>query len=295
MPYLSDFGESENGPEIQTLIVDALNRDITSRMMLDMDALRNADVSFRPATVWLAQTLSQADLPDPAQKMVLNRMILEDALPGTMDHVVPNFAIWPALPPVLIDVSFNPFDQKDLDRAIATLKSGGLTLQNADSFRKVKNIYSSVSEGQYAKTGGIYYRPAAPYEVCVADATGNAVWRSIPLPNKSPILHLKMGKAALVTAVSQVAMTNGFISSYNVSKPSSALAAAEIPVTILSSITSSLTNLLQLKLNLATGQNALQTNQIVALSNSLALMNLQQQVNAALAAGKTNSTTKSPK
>ena len=96
------------------------------------------------------------------------------------------------------------------------------------------------------------------------------------LPNLSPIVHLDMRKASFVQNVSQVTMTNGFISSYSFTKPSSFMALANYPLVLLSDITSSLTNLVQLRINLGNAQNSLQ-----AINNSnqvlQSIANLAQQ------------------
>lgn len=282
---------------LKQAVADALNSVIINRTQLDLDDFRAAGVCVRPETEWLANSLNPSDRENYVlRERLLNRMLLEDAFPGEMERVR---SPWPLLPPThpqMIDISFNPFIPEEMAAAQAALKAGGLSIQNAQTFAKTPDSYTQLYGLTQQKTGGVYYRPPMPYEVRIADRQANVISRSVLLPNKSPILHIDFEKAPFVTTVSQLTMTNGFITSYVINKPSSALAIASMPLTIVSDLTSSLTNLLQLKLNLATGQTPLssaalvqQSNQIASLTNSMTLLQLQQQLNQALSAAKTNS------
>jgi hypothetical protein len=211
---------------------------------------------------------------------------------------VPNF-------PLQIDLSFNPFIREELNSASNELRNAGLTLVKPEVFLKPQHPdYGKWYKAPKKPAGGIFYRPPIPYTFKISDSLSNVVSATVLLPNISPTLHLDIDKAAFVASVSQVTLTNGFISSYSLSKPSSALALATIPLTLLSDITSSVTNLVQFRLNVATGKNNLQSaanaNQsaqtsaflaqqaalITQLSNNIAILNLTQTLKA-----MTNTTT----
>ena len=193
------------------------------------------------------------------------------------------------IPPQFIDISFDPFNAKELKDATNTLSQAGITIENEDIFEG-KTQFNDYPSWQLEpkEADGIYYRPPMPFEVRLRDTASNVVSRTVLLPNRSPILHLNLKKNAFVARISSVTLTNGFISSYAFTKPSSALAIAALPVTLISGVTSSLTNLIQLKINLATGQNNLATtaltqqqNQITALNNTMNLLIAQQKLLAA--------------
>jgi len=207
--------------------------------------------------------------------------------------------------PQQIDLSFNPFDSTELNDASNELRNAGLTIVNSDVFSLNKQVnYRKWLNTPKKETDGIFYRPPIPYAFRIRDSVSNVVSATVLLPNLAPILHLEMDKAPFVSAISQVTLTNGFIGSYSFSKPSSAMALASYPLVLLSDITSSVTNLIQFRINLGTGQNNLQSTAnsgqsiqnsallaqqaalIAQLSNSITLYNLTQTLK-----GLTNSST----
>lgn len=254
---------------------------------------------LRRETQWLAQ-LTQADTKNtnsPALKQLLNRMVLEDAYAG---HIKLFTNPWVMSPkpsyPQKIDIAFDPFDAPQLAHAQAALNNALLTIDNAGEFSTpaITEMYANWTNNPLKSKSGIFYRPPIPYEVRLSDAASNVVSTTVLLPNKSPILHLPMNKAPFVTAISQVTLSNGFVCSYSFSKPSSLNALASYPLVLLSSVTASLTNFIQLRLNLATGQNNLQSAAysaqaakntaylaqqnalLLSISNTMSLYNAQQ-------------------
>jgi hypothetical protein len=165
--------------------------------------------------------------------------------------------------PQTIDVSYDPFDASDFIRATNELHQGGLTILNNPRFSKdnADKSWKNWTNGVQKETSGVFYRPVIPYTVSIRDLTFNQVAATVLLPNKAPILNLPLDTAPFVSVISQVTFTNGLIGSYSVSKPSSFMALAECPLIIISDITSSVTNLLQLRINLGNGQAALQNTQ----------------------------------
>jgi hypothetical protein len=288
---------------------DTFEDDLTNslnNLILDPDAIKIEDfrkrkISLSPETEILAQLIKSN--PELAGlKPVLHRKMLEDAFPHFLQpdkinwwqYIVPK--INNMAPPKLIDISFDPFNTNELSSAITTLSLAHLAIENTNDFTNpsISGIYSKWTNPPTHNADGIYYRPPMPYEVRLRDGNSNVVSSTVLLPNRSPLLHLDLKKALFVQSVSQVTLTNGFISSYALSKPSSVLALASLPVQILSGITSSMTNLIQLKFNLATAQNNLQTaaltqqsNQLAAVNNQIAILTAQQK----FAALKNSSTT----
>ncbi len=288
---------SAEGVALKEAVVIAVNSIISRGAPLDPDEFRRAGVTLRPQTQALALLLDPTDGEHYNNEVrLLNRLLLEDAFRGSLERFRSSIPIPSLNPPQSIDISFDPFVPEELAAAEDALMAGGLTIQNLASFSRAPEPYVGVGKPAKRSVGGIYYRPPMPYQISISDKQGNVISRSVLLPNKSPILHINFDKAPFVSTVSQVNMTNGFISSYAINKPSSAQAIAQIPLVILSSITSSLTNLVQLKLNFATGQNSLagaaltrQSNQLVSISNALTLLNAQQQLLKARSPATTNS------
>lgn len=243
---------------------------------------------------------------DNYRNQLLNRLFLEEVFPGLIAPLQPATASIPPNYPQQIDLSFNPFYSTDLNDASNELHNAGLTIVNSDVFSPNKQVnYRKWLKTPKKETDGIFYRPPIPYTFRIRDSVSNVVSATVLLPNLAPILHLEMDKAPFVSAISQVTLTNGFIGSYSFSKPSSAMALASYPLVLLSDITSSMTNLIQFRINLGTGQNNLQSTAnsgqsiqnsallaqqaalIAQLSNSITLYNLTQTLK-----GLTNSSAK---
>ena len=296
--HLSDLTIAPS--EIAPLVV-ALNDIIgTPGIIWNLNELGDEGVWVRPETkaVW---TLVKNGTYARSLQPLLNRMVVEDVanggiLPIDFESFLDSVFSKPSgSPPRSIDFAFDPFNQADLIVAAGTLAAAGITIDNLDTYRN-KNTFNEYRGWFQPRrpVGGIFYRPPMPYEIRLRDGAGDVVTRTVLLPNRSPVLHLDLDKNTFSSSVSSVVFTNGFISSYALAKPSSALAIASLPVTLINGITSSLTNLIQLKLNLATGQNSLnqamltsQSNQITSLNNQVALLNAKQALQTATT---TNST-----
>ena len=250
-----------------------------------LEAMRHSDIPFREVTIKLYQQLI-ADNKSTSQPL-LRRLIIEDAFPKSIspcDHKLPppNQKL-----PEYIDISFDPSDPVDVANASTNLIAAGLTLSGTDDLVKDKNSFAYINNATAEETGGIYYRPALPYSISLTDRNGNKVTRSLLFPNTAPILNINFKKAPFVTTVNQVTMTNGFISSYGMNKPSTALAFAGLPSAIISSFVGGITNVIQMRFNIATAQNNLANSQLAAavtnqsmqlqsINNTLAILTAQQ-------------------
>ena len=284
----------------KSCLISSINELITSTDEWDTKEYKDNGVVIRPETELIGELVKHS-VYSTSLKPLLHRMIIEDAtgpLITPINYTQFLYEVMRGQPkpafPQTIDISFNPFDANELVPAMATLGSAGITLENTDDFLGPKQFdaYSNWSAAP-KQVDGIYYRPPMPFEIRLRDNASNVVSRTVLLPNRSPILHLDLDKNTFSSRVSSVTLTNGFISSYSLTKPSSALAVATLPVTLLNGLTASVTNLIQLRINLATGQNTLasalitqQQNQITAISNTIALLSAQQR----LLAAQTNST-----
>lgn len=108
------------------------------------------------------------------------------------------------------------------------------------------------------------------------------------LPNRSPVMSYDIRRAALVSKTTKLAFSNGSLVDVSVDKPSQVLAGVKVPLEIAKSVVALPTDLIQLKINIASSNNALlaaQTAQLTALSNQLvaerALDQLRRATNAA--------------
>ncbi|WP_139311603.1 hypothetical protein [Desulfovibrio sp. DV] len=113
------------------------------------------------------------------------------------------------------------------------------------------------------KTGGdgVRYRAAFPYRVLVTATAGIAVARRIErivlLPNESPAYLFDLRRTAFVKKTYAVQFENGFLTSAKINKPSELLAGVSLPVDIIKSIASIPAEIIQLKINYNSQQQAL--------------------------------------
>ncbi len=163
----------------------------------------------------------------------------------------------------------------------------GLNLLGITNFLGTTNRFSYLNAAAHHSVNGIYYRQPIPYEVSISDSANNVVSRALLFPNFSPIMHLDLKKAMFVTRGAQISMANGFVTSYGVDKPSQIAGAAALPGELITSLTSGITNIVQLRLNIATGQSATssaqllnQSNLLQSISNQMVILNASQAYDA---------------
>ena len=151
------------------------------------------------------------------------------------------------------------------------------------------------------KTDGVLYRPLLPYVLQVKNKLGTTGKESsqylVRSPNAAPVFALPVSRATFVTRTTALTFNNGFLQGVTYNNPSQAAAALGLPLTVAGAVVSSVTNVLQLKLNIATAQNQIatqqtaQVNQAAALNN--ATTNLLQSIQA-LSALKAKMATNTP-
>jgi hypothetical protein len=140
---------------------------------------------------------------------------------------------------------------------------------------------------------GIAYRPLKPYIVDVlntrAQFDSSLQQYLVMSPNQSTVLSMPIKRAPFVTRTTSLTFNNGLFVSANYSRPSIAAAIFGLPATVINAYLSSVTNLLQLKLNIATGQAAIQQ-QNADLINATTNLLQAEQVLQKMQASATNST-----
>jgi hypothetical protein len=294
---------------VQTALSTVFDEIISSRGV-DYQALVTSPAKTRPE-LGIVHYLSQEWPTLPELALLEQRMLLEDAFKDLAGQQVVESIDWARLvqkvmlaarqvqpPPQKVDVVFDPFDTNQVTKARELLRPAHIDIVNAEEFSKAVPVYPNLMEVGSEKASGIFYRVPMPYDIVLGDNYSNVVSTPLLLPNKSPVLNVEMNKGLFVSSSSQVVLTNGCLYSYSFNKPSALMAAATLPITIISGVSSSLTNLLQLRINLATGQNTLQnttytrqtadnnarlaqqTTDIASLSNAITMFNASRALNA---------------
>jgi hypothetical protein len=123
---------------------------------------------------------------------------------------------------------------------------------------------------------GIAYRPLRPYIVDVYNNRaqfGPSFQQYLVMsPNQSPLLNVPVKRAPFVTRTTGLTFSSGLFIGANYSRPSQASAIFGLPVTFIGNYLSSVTNLLQLKLNIATAETGLQQQSVALQQQNLALI-----------------------
>ncbi len=126
------------------------------------------------------------------------------------------------------------------------------------------------------KAKGVLYRPLQTYILKIDNAFGlmgtDSVQYLLRTPNAAPVFSLPVTRATFVTRTTSITFNNGFLQGVNYNNPSQAAAVLGLPLTVVGDIFSSITNVLQLKLNIATAQSNIATQQ-TALVNQMAAFN----------------------
>ena len=103
---------------------------------------------------------------------------------------------------------------------------------------------------------GVFFRPLLPYKLTLTDAVSRTEM-TVLVPNKAPVLSIDISRAMFVTKVYEIEFDNGILTRVTIKKPSEALAAASIPIEIAKAIVAIPAELIQLKINTASGEKAL--------------------------------------
>ena len=108
---------------------------------------------------------------------------------------------------------------------------------------------------------GVHYRAAFPYRLIItvgnSDGITKVVERIVLLPNESPAYLFDLRRTAFVKKTYDVQFENGFLTSAKINKPSELLAGVSLPVDIIKSVASIPAEIIQLKINYNSQQQAL--------------------------------------
>lgn len=99
---------------------------------------------------------------------------------------------------------------------------------------------------------GICHRGMVPYDV-KATLFGETRHTVTVLPNHAPVLALPLERAPLVTVKHTVALNNGMVQTYQVERPSSALAIVSWPLDVYKAVIDTTKEIVQLKLDTSKG------------------------------------------
>lgn len=137
-----------------------------------------------------------------------------------------------------------------------------------------RNISSSAQTSGNECSIGVCYRPVLPYRVKLIGTTGGSVaWATSSLiallPNDAPLLSIDLHSTKFVERTGTLTFASGVLTKVDIAKPSEALAAITLPVTILNTLASIPAELLTLRISLTTQQTELLTKQ-AALAKAIA-------------------------
>jgi hypothetical protein len=110
---------------------------------------------------------------------------------------------------------------------------------------------------------GVCYRPLLPYGLSLAVSGDTAATIAVApglvalLPNDAPIVSIDLHRTSLVERKGSLTFVSGVLTKVEITKPSEALAAATLPVTILNTLISIPAELLKLRIDLTTQQKSL--------------------------------------
>lgn len=131
---------------------------------------------------------------------------------------------------------------------------------------------------------GICHRGAIPYQVTVSLA-GRESSTVLYLPNGGPILSMSLTRHPFVTTDHDLTIVNGMVTDYNVTKPSSALAAVSAPMDVYKAFIAATSEIFQLKIDMSKKTVDLETQRV---AEATALADLKKKLDA-LAAQKQES------
>jgi len=129
---------------------------------------------------------------------------------------------------------------------------------------------------QPQRANGVLYRPLQPYTLEVYNNHGvmgvDSVQYLLRTPNAAPVFSLPVNRATFVTRTTSINFNSGFLQGVNYNNPSQTAAVLGLPLMVVGDVFSSVTNVMQLKLNIATAQSGIATQQ-TSLVNQMAALN----------------------
>ena len=184
-------------------------------------------------------------------------------------------------------VTFSPTDPDGILVAETALKKARLVLRVTNDFCQFPKEWRTLPEpdDDPARFDGFFYRPALPWTVSLSNTEEkSSISQTVLLPNGAPILSFSPKRSPLVQRVTHVTLENGTLKEVSINKPSSVLAGVKIPLRILQAIVALPTELIQLKFNYSSTNEALLKSQAAELKALKDILEAQR----ALASARTN-------
>lgn len=161
----------------------------------------------------------------------------------------------------LFNGQIDPFDEKVMEAINKGLQQqvGGMTLS-----ARMLGVEVSATEGPQSNASGIYYKPLGTCELTLSyDGGSTSTTARIPHPHLLGFITIPQG--AWVKNTFEVTFDEtGMPATINLQKPSTALAAVEVPINILKAIIAIPTQLIQLRVNLQNTRQQALTDQLAA-------------------------------
>lgn len=189
--------------------------------------------------------------------------------------------------PKEVVVTFSPTDPDGILVAETALKKARLVLRVTNDFCQFPKEWRTLPEpdDDPARFDGFFYRPALPWTVSLSNTEEkSSISQTVLLPNGAPILSFSPKRSPLVQRVTHVTLENGTLKEVSINKPSSVLAGVKIPLRILQAIVALPTELIQLKFNYSSTNEALLKSQAAELKALKDILEAQR----ALASARTN-------
>ena len=213
------------------------------------------------------------------------------AVPSAYSGSVSNPPPTAQLLPTIVSVAFDPTSDRSIGVANAIIAKQFGTTNNIPIMIALEDANTNPLSSQVLTNGnyladyrdefcGIAYRPLRPFIVDVYNNRaqfGPSFQQYLVMsPNQSPLLSVPVERAPFVTRTTGLSFSDGLFTGANYSRPSQAAAIVGLPVEFISSYVSSVTNLLQLKLNIATAQTGLQQQNVALLNATTNLLQAEQ-------------------
>jgi hypothetical protein len=136
---------------------------------------------------------------------------------------------------------------------------------------------------------GVCYRLAMPYRFRVEfEGTGYSVEEVHSLTNAMPPIPIDLARASFVTKVTKIDFDAGQVDKVHVQKPSEALELASLPVRVVSAFFGAVADLIQLRVNVGTKEQALAQQELQVLQAKQALEDAKRQQRVTESAAQAN-------
>jgi len=173
---------------------------------------------------------------------------------------------------------FDPFIPYEREKAMERMsKVYGTNVEiNVDDI-----MNAAIATNRLPRTPGIFYRQLQPYQVAWRATGGENGDATVLFPNVAPVDSLDVRRATFASQSYLLGIHDGIPYEVTLNKASQVAAVSTLPLTVADSLLSLplfVTNVLQLKFDVATAKNKLAQADAAALSNQIALIQIRQQL-----------------